>query len=165
MARVIRDLPMPGSPASRTTRPSPSLTCVQRRSSSSISSSRPTSGVRADERKAVANVLRDEAFKPAYGGGDALMISPDYLAQVLRIELRRKGSRADEIAEHYREVAAFGARRRRSGGEGGGRGVVGGGGPLEGGPPPPTKNFPSGLLFPHTPPQRQRRHPPPPAPQ
>ncbi len=47
---AMRDLPMPGSPASRTTLPSPPTACRQRRSSSAISSSRPTSGVRLAER-------------------------------------------------------------------------------------------------------------------
>src|SRR6516162_5493501 len=50
-AAVSRDLPMPGSPEISTTRPSPPFTCCQRRTSSSTSSSRPTSGVSA-ERKA-----------------------------------------------------------------------------------------------------------------
>jgi hypothetical protein len=38
-------LPIPGSPNSRTTCPSPSLACCHRRSSRAIFSSRPTSGV------------------------------------------------------------------------------------------------------------------------
>ena len=42
---VSRDLPIPGSPDSSTTRPSPLAACRQRRSSNSSSSSRPTSGV------------------------------------------------------------------------------------------------------------------------
>ena len=46
-AASSRDLPTPGSPESRTTRPSPPLACSQRRSSRSSSSSRPTSGARA----------------------------------------------------------------------------------------------------------------------
>jgi hypothetical protein len=36
------------------------------------------------------------------------MVCPDDIAQVLRIELSRKGSRADKIAEHHRELTAFG---------------------------------------------------------
>ena len=51
-AAVRRDLPMPASPASSTTRPSPSLICCQRRSRSSISSSRPISGARLASRNA-----------------------------------------------------------------------------------------------------------------
>ena len=43
--RAVLDLPMPGSPDMSTTCPSPLLACSQRRSSNSISSSRPTSGV------------------------------------------------------------------------------------------------------------------------
>ena len=49
-AAVIRDLPMPGSPEIRTTRPSPLFACCQRRESSSTSSSRPTSGVSPERR-------------------------------------------------------------------------------------------------------------------
>ena len=41
----MRDLPIPGSPDSSTTRPSPLAACRQRRSSNSSSSSRPISGV------------------------------------------------------------------------------------------------------------------------
>jgi hypothetical protein len=41
-AAASRDLPIPGSPEIRTTRPSPLFACCQRRISSSISSSRPT---------------------------------------------------------------------------------------------------------------------------
>ena len=44
-AAVMRDLPIPGSPETNTTRPSPSFACCQRRNKSSSSSSRPTSGV------------------------------------------------------------------------------------------------------------------------
>ena len=54
---VRRDLPMPGSPESSTTWPSPLLACCQRRSSSSISSSRPTSGVRAVEHASASKRL------------------------------------------------------------------------------------------------------------
>ena len=45
-SRTRRDLPMPGSPESSTTWPSPSCAWRQRRRSRKISSSRPTSGVR-----------------------------------------------------------------------------------------------------------------------
>src|SRR6516162_6646586 len=44
-AVVRRDLPMPGSPETSTTRPSPDFACCQRRVRRSSSSSRPTSGV------------------------------------------------------------------------------------------------------------------------
>jgi class 3 adenylate cyclase len=47
-AAVRRDLPIPGSPETSTTRPSPAFPCCQRRSKSSSSSSRPTSGVIAE---------------------------------------------------------------------------------------------------------------------
>src|SRR6266481_6915751 len=51
-AAARRDLPMPGSPEINTIWPSPSLARAQRRSSSSISASRPTRGVRDAERSA-----------------------------------------------------------------------------------------------------------------
>ena len=47
-ASARRDLPTPGSAEISTTRPLPAFACAQRRSSSSISSSRPTSGVAPD---------------------------------------------------------------------------------------------------------------------
>ena len=47
---------MPGSPESSTTRPSPALACVQRRSNRSISSSRPMSAA-AGERKASKRLI------------------------------------------------------------------------------------------------------------
>jgi len=50
-AAVRRDLPIPGSPETSTTRPSPDFACCQRRNNRSSSSSRPTSGV-APERNA-----------------------------------------------------------------------------------------------------------------
>ena len=62
-AAVSRDLPMPGSPEISTTRPSPLFACCQRRSSSSISSSRPTSGVsperNASNRLSIAALAND----------------------------------------------------------------------------------------------------------
>jgi hypothetical protein len=48
----MRDLPMPGSPESSTTWPSPALARAQRRNSRSVSSSRPISRVSADPRNA-----------------------------------------------------------------------------------------------------------------
>src|SRR5215467_11158805 len=45
-AALSRDLPIPGSPETRTTRPSPAFACCHRRNSRSSSSSRPTSGGR-----------------------------------------------------------------------------------------------------------------------
>ena len=45
MVSASRDLPMPGSAEISTTQPSPPFACSQRRSSRSISSPRPTSGV------------------------------------------------------------------------------------------------------------------------
>ena len=57
----MRDLPMPGSPEINTTCPSPAFACSQRRISSSISSSRPTSGVSG----------RWQRLEPALGGARA----------------------------------------------------------------------------------------------
>ena len=54
---VSRDLPMPGSPLTSTTCPSPSLACCQRRSSSATSSSRPTRGVSATSLRAASKRL------------------------------------------------------------------------------------------------------------
>ena len=243
---MSRDLPMPGSPEISTTRPSPLFACSQRRSSSSISSSRPTSGV-APERNAskrlsiplspmtrhadcgsakpasacgprsarsnspptcrrvasamtsvfgaasacsraarfgvspttprscaapcadqvadhgkpggdadprlaghaalcnradrldhrqpgahrplgivlmrlriaeidqhpVAHVLGDKAVEAADRIGHGAVVGPDQLAQILRVKTRRQRRRADEVAEHHRQLPAFGVDWRR----------------------------------------------------
>jgi hypothetical protein len=42
------------------------------------------------------------------GRGAAPVIGPDYLAQILRVELCRERSRPDQIAEHDGELTPFG---------------------------------------------------------
>ncbi len=56
----------------------------------------------------VADIACDEAVEPLDRGGDARLVSADDLTQILGIEPCRKGGRADEIAEHHAERAAFG---------------------------------------------------------
>ena len=56
----------------------------------------------------VTDVTRDEAVEPLDGGGDARLIGADDLPQILGIEARREGSRADEIAKHHAERTALG---------------------------------------------------------
>jgi hypothetical protein len=56
---------------------------------------------------AVAHVFGDKAVEMAHGIGGGAVIRGDDLAQILRIELRRQRGRADQIAEHYRQLAAF----------------------------------------------------------
>ena len=60
---------------------------------------------------AVAHIFRDIAAEAADHFGGAFVIGGDHFAQIFRIELRRQRGRADEIAEHYRELAALGRRR------------------------------------------------------
>src|SRR5437763_1532811 len=77
-AAVRRDLPIPGSPETSTTRPSPDFACCQRRNSRSSSSSRPTRGV-VPERNAskrlttplspITRQARCGSAKPASGWG------------------------------------------------------------------------------------------------
>ena len=57
---------------------------------------------------AIAHVLGDKAVEAADRLGDAAMIGADDLAQVLGIEARRKRRRADQIAEHHRELPTLG---------------------------------------------------------
>lgn len=83
-AAVSRDLPIPGSPQTNTTRPSPDFACCQRRSSWSSSSSRPTSGA-VPERNAsnrlatplspTTRQARCGSAKPASGWGPRSSIS------------------------------------------------------------------------------------------
>src|SRR6516164_5545027 len=65
---------------------------------------------------AIAHVFSDKAIMSAYRFGNALMIRTIHLAQVLRVEARSERGRANEIAEHHRELSSLGAiRGRRSG--------------------------------------------------
>ena len=57
---------------------------------------------------AVAHVSGDEALEPDDDLGDGAVIRPDYLAQILGIEVRRERGRADEVAEHHRELPPLG---------------------------------------------------------
>jgi hypothetical protein len=64
---------------------------------------------------AVAHVFGDKTAVTLDSRGAAAMIGADDVAQILGIELSRKGRRADEVAEHHGELPSFGGvlRRRR----------------------------------------------------
>jgi hypothetical protein len=53
---------------------------------------------------AVSHVFGDIAAEAGDGVGDGAMISADDLAQILGIEPRRERGRADQVAEHHREL-------------------------------------------------------------
>ena len=61
----------------------------------------------------VAHVLGDEPTGLGDQIGAAAVIRADDLAQILGIEPRRECRRADQIAEHHRQLAAFGIGGRR----------------------------------------------------
>ena len=64
----------------------------------------------------VAHVLGDKAVEAGDRLGDRAVVGADDLAQVLGVEPRRERGRADQIAEHHRELPAFGvdlSERRR----------------------------------------------------
>ena len=61
----------------------------------------------------VAHILGDKAIEPRDDRGHRAVIGADQVAQILRVELRRKRGRADEIAEHHRQLSAFGIGGRR----------------------------------------------------
>jgi hypothetical protein len=78
------------------------------------------------DQDAVAHVLGDETIEPGDDLGDGAVIGGDDLAQILGIEARGECGRADQIAEHYRKLPAFGIsgsrgisgyRHHRSGGQ------------------------------------------------
>ena len=76
------------------------------------------------DQHAVAHVLGDEAIEPSDDLGDRAVIGADDLTQILWVKPGRECGRADEIAEHHRQLPAFGigwsrcisGRRRRGGG-------------------------------------------------
>ena len=62
---------------------------------------------------AVAHVFRDETVEAANHLGHAAVIGADHLAQLFGIEPRRQRRRADEVAEHHRQLPPFGLRLGR----------------------------------------------------
>jgi hypothetical protein len=55
----------------------------------------------------VAHVLGDKAIEPGDHFGDGAVIGGDDLAQILGIELRGERGRANEVAEHDRELPSL----------------------------------------------------------
>ena len=70
------------------------------------------------DQHAVAHVLGDEAVEAADRIGHGAVVVPDQLAQILRVKPRRQRRRADQVAEHHRQLSAFGVDWRRRGGSG-----------------------------------------------
>src|SRR5882672_6149547 len=66
---------------------------------------------------AVAHVAGDEPAEPGDGFGHVCLIGDHHLAQILGVEPHRECRRADEVAEHDRELAPLGRGRRRHDGE------------------------------------------------
>ena len=60
------------------------------------------------DQHAVAHILGDKTPKAADGVGDAAMVGADDLAQILGIEARGQRCRADQVAEHHRQLAPLG---------------------------------------------------------
>ena len=56
----------------------------------------------------VAHVFGDKAVEAADRLGDGAVVVADQLAQILRVMTGRERGRADEIAEHHRQLPAFG---------------------------------------------------------
>ena len=72
------------------------------------------------EQHPVAHILGDKAVEAADRISDNAVVVPDQLAQILRVKPRRERGGADQVAEHHRQLPAFGigrcratARRRR----------------------------------------------------
>jgi hypothetical protein len=59
------------------------------------------------DQHAVAHVLGDETVESGYHLGNRTVIRADDLAQIFGIEARGEFGRADQIAEHHRELSAF----------------------------------------------------------
>ena len=61
----------------------------------------------------IAHVLGDEPINAADGRGDRTVIVADHLTQILGVKPGREHRRADQIAEHHRQLPAFGLGGRR----------------------------------------------------
>jgi hypothetical protein len=55
----------------------------------------------------IAEPLKHMPAEPRYRAGGLVQVRAHQVAPVLGVELRSQISRADEIAEHYRDRAAF----------------------------------------------------------
>src|SRR6516162_3112884 len=64
----------------------------------------------------VAHVLGDKAIEFGYRSSDGVVIGGDDLAQILGIESSGELGRADQIAEHHRQLPTLGGGRRSAGG-------------------------------------------------
>src|SRR5215831_78644 len=62
-----------------------------------------------------AHISRDEAFETRYDLGHGTVIAANQIPQILGIVPHGQCGRADEIAEHHRELAALNKRRSYSG--------------------------------------------------
>ena len=62
----------------------------------------------------VAHVLGDKAVEAADRLGDGAVVGADQLTQILRVKTGRQRGRADQIAEHHRQLPAFGVGGSRS---------------------------------------------------
>src|SRR6516225_9472948 len=67
------------------------------------------------DQDAVAHVLGDKAVQMGDRLGDGVVVVADQLTQIFRVITGRECRRADQIAEHHRELTAFGGVRARWG--------------------------------------------------
>src|SRR4029453_1674626 len=59
------------------------------------------------DQNAVAHVFRDKATEAAHSFRNALLVPRNYFAQILRVHARRQRCRANEVREHYGDLAAL----------------------------------------------------------
>src|ERR1700730_6558193 len=76
-------------------------------------------GIAVISEDTVSQILSNETTGFSYYLGATPLIYPNDLPEVLRVELRRKGGGADEVAEHHCELAPFSKRRRHINGRSG----------------------------------------------
>jgi hypothetical protein len=55
----------------------------------------------------VAHIFSDKAVEAADRIGDGVMVVPDEVPQILRVKTRRERRRADQVAEHHRQLPPF----------------------------------------------------------
>ncbi len=65
-------------------------------------------GIAEIHQHAVAHIFGDVAAEATDHPGRAFVVCGDHVAQIFRIKLCRERRRADEIAEHHRDLAALG---------------------------------------------------------
>src|SRR5262249_5071869 len=70
-------------------------------------------GITEIDEDTIAHPASDKAAEPGHDFSDSLLVCSDNFMEIFDIEMHRERRRADEIADHHRELGTFSKRRAR----------------------------------------------------